>query len=96
MKTSTPKFENNPFNLIPIFGWIFIFYGMAFPIENAYVAAAWYIDIFLSVGVHAMQLFIACPLGKKAGYSTEKTVVYTMVFGATWWKPLQGRLAVQK
>jgi len=96
MNDKNPKFENNLFNLIPIFGWLFIFYGMIYPIENFYIAAAWYIDIFLSVGVHAIQLFVACPLGRKAGYSTQKTVLYTMVFGATWWKPLQDRLALQK
>lgn len=96
MSNTTPRFENNPFNLIPIFGLLFIFYGLAFPIENVYIAACWYIDIFLSVAVHAIQLFVACPLGKKAGYTTQKTVLYTMVFGATWWKPLQSRMALQK
>ena len=96
MKHEKPKFENNLFNLIPIFGWIYIFYGVIFPFENFYLLAVWYIDIFLSVGVHAMQLFIACPLGKRAGYTTQKTVFYTMVFGATWWKPLQNLTALQK
>lgn len=82
--------------LIPIFGWLFIFYGLIYPIDNLYVKLAWYIDIFLSVGVHALQLFASWPLGKKAGYTPNETFLMTMIFGATWWKPLKDRLEHQK
>jgi|GEM_PF-1848943 len=82
--------------LIPIFGWIFIAYGIIFPIENQIIKIMWIIDIVLSCGVHPAQLFIAMPLGKKAGYSNLKTFTMTIVFGATWWKPLRKFLSEVK
>ena len=52
----------------------------------------WYIDIFLSVPVHLLQLFIAVPVGKKSGYTKSQSVVLTVLFGATWWKPVRQQL----
>lgn len=77
--------------LIPIFGWLFIAYGLIFPIENIIIKWMWYIDIFLSVVVHPLQLYIALPVGAKAGISVKKTIYMTIVFGATWWKPLKDK-----
>ncbi len=79
--------------LIPIFGWLFIAYGIAFPIENIVIRVMWYIDIFLSCIVHPAQLFIAIPIGKKGGFSVFYTSSMTLVFGATWWKPLRKHLS---
>ena len=81
--------------LIPIFGWLFIAYGLVFPIENVYIKWMWYIDIFLSVVVHLLQLFVGIPVGKKSGYSTRNSVYLTIIFGATWWKPLRQKLSAQ-
>lgn len=81
--------------LIPIFGWLFIAYGLVFPIENDYIKWMWYIDIFLSVVVHLLQLFVGIPVGKKSGYSTRNSVYLTIIFGATWWKPLRQKLSAQ-
>jgi olefin beta-lactone synthetase len=74
--------------LVPIGGWLFILYGVIWPIQNNVVYILWLIDIFLSVVVHSLQLFVTIPLGKKLNMSTFTVVLNTLVFGATWWKPL--------
>jgi len=78
--------------LIPVFGWLFILYGLVIPIDNLYIKWMWYIDIFLSVPVHLLQLFIAVPVGKKSGYTKSQSIVLTILFGATWWKPVRQQL----
>jgi len=78
--------------LIPVFGWLFIAYGLVFPIENIYIKWMWYIDIFLSVPVHLLQLIIAVPVGIKSGYTRFQSIYLTIAFGATWWKPVRQML----
>ena len=50
--------------------------------------------IFLSVVVHGLQIVIALPLGQIFGFTKRQTLIYTIIFGATWWRPLQ--IASQK
>ena len=78
--------------IIPIVGWIYIIFGLLFPFENRILWIFWIIDIAASVGLHAIQLFIAIPVGKKAGFSTIRSIFMTMLFGATWWKPLKEQM----
>ena len=78
--------------LIPIIGWIYIGVGLIFPslLQIHWIFfIIWIIDIFLSVVVHGAQLYISIPAGKKEKISIWKIVLYTMLFGATWWKPLR-------
>ncbi len=75
--------------VIPIVGWVYIVIGLILPFDNIVLKLVWYIDIALSVGLHSLQLFIAVPVGRKAGISDRKTIVNTLLFGATWWRPLQ-------
>ena len=82
--------------LIPIFGWLFIAYGLVFPIDNIYIKWMWYIDIFLSIPVHLLQLIIAVPVGLKSGYTRSQSIYLTIAFGATWWKPVRQMLGEQK
>jgi hypothetical protein len=89
MEAFIPGRHHKGLMLIPIFGWLFIAYGLVFPIENEIILIMWWIDIFLSCVVHPVQLIVAMPLGKKVGYSTATTVWMTLIFGATWWKPLK-------
>jgi hypothetical protein len=92
MDAYKPSQRDQYLMLIPIFGWLFIAYGLIFPIENQIILIMWWIDIFLSCVVHPVQLIVAMPLGKKAGFSASKTVWMTLIFGATWWKPLRDHL----
>jgi acyl-coenzyme A synthetase/AMP-(fatty) acid ligase len=74
--------------MVPVVGWMFIFYGLFFPIENGILKAFWWIDLVLSLGAHGLQLGLALPEGKKAGFTTRSIVLLTFLFGATWWKSL--------
>ena len=98
MNDATKGFGTNDklLMLIPIFGWLFIAYGLIFPIENIYIKWMWYIDIFLSVPVHLLQLFIAVPVGVKSGYTKFQSIYLTITFGATWWKPVRQMLGELK
>lgn len=72
--------------IVPIAGWLFILYGLVGPMPHRILWALWSIDVFLSVVVHGLQLFVSIPRGHNAGYSTAQTVFFTLLFGATWWK----------
>ncbi len=78
--------------IIPIVGWFIIFIGLIFPAIlqiHWFFLVFWIIDIFLSVVVHGAQLYIAIPEGKKKQLPMWRIIVKTMIFGATWWKPLR-------
>jgi acyl-CoA synthetase (AMP-forming)/AMP-acid ligase II len=77
--------------VVPILGWLFLAYGAVWPFANRVLLVLWWIDLALSVGVHALQLVVAVPAGRRAGYSLATTVAYTMLFGATWWKLVEPR-----
>jgi zinc transporter ZupT len=38
---------------------------------------------------HPLELAVSLPLAKKAGFSLLKTIIYTLVFGITWWLPVK-------
>ncbi|MEH0020136.1 MAG: hypothetical protein V6Z89_10810 [Desulfobacter sp.] len=78
--------------IVPILCWLFIAYGIIYPFENSYLKTIWYIDIFLSAGVHTAMLLVAIPLGKRSGYSALNSIWFTLLLGATWWKPLKKNL----
>ncbi len=75
--------------VVPVLGWLYIVYGTLFPFENSVLKILWHIDIALSAGLHSLQLIISIPEGRKAGLSMTRTVIKTLIFGATWWKPLK-------
>ncbi|MGP3983991.1 fatty acid CoA ligase family protein [Streptomyces sp. KR80] len=73
---------------IPLAGWAYLLAGLARPFEPPVLLALWWIDVFLSVVVHAAQIPQALPRGRAAGRSTAATVGLTMLYGATWWRLL--------
>lgn len=75
-------------NVIPVAGWLFVLVGLLVPLGPA-LRALWLIDVFLSVVVHGVQLVVALPRGRRAGYSAVATVVLTFLLGATFWKFLK-------
>lgn len=76
--------------IVPILGWLFLAYGAFVPLSGV-LYALWLVDLFLSVGVHGLQLFVALPRARRAGYSTTATVLLTFLFGATFWRSLGAR-----
>ena len=84
-----PGFKFNVAMWVPIAGWIYLLVGVVWPFEHWALIGIWWIDLFLSVVVHGFQIIVALPAGRFHAFSTTQIVIYTFVFGATWWRPLQ-------
>lgn len=69
-------------------GWVFIFVG-AFMNLTGFMYALWVIITVLWAVGHPFELLIAMPIAKKAGFTLEKTLVNTLVFGIVWWIPVK-------
>jgi olefin beta-lactone synthetase len=77
---------------IPLIGWGIVLLGIVQPFENKLLKIAWWIVASLVGGLHAVQLPIALPIGKRVGLSPSRIITKTMLYGASWWKPLQSGL----
>lgn len=77
---------------IPVIGWIFLIAGVVRPFRARWLRVAFWIDVVLSVGVHAAQIPAARKVAAERGISGRRAAVMTMLLGATWWKTLgEGR-----
>lgn len=72
---------------IPVLGWIFVFAGPFLELNRAWTILYW-ITVYLSTFAHLIQIPKALPYGEIFGYSKKETALWTMVFGATFWKTL--------
>ncbi|MET8778122.1 hypothetical protein ABZV58_24240 [Nocardia sp. NPDC004654] len=75
---------------IPILGWLYLVAGLIAARTgqapgNRWLRAAWWIDAFLSVVVHAAQIPVALRATRGTGHSPWKTAVLTQIFGLTWY-----------
>ena len=70
-------------------GWMFIFYGAAFSFHGDVVKAIWILITLIWGLAHPLELMKSVPIGRKAGYTLEKTIIFTLVFGITWWIPVK-------
>ncbi|WP_431955556.1 hypothetical protein [Nocardia lijiangensis] len=75
---------------IPILGWLYLAVGVVAALlerapRNRWLRAAWWIDAFLSVVVHAAQIPVALRATRGSGHSPLKTAVLTQIFGLTWY-----------
>ncbi|GEM30754.1 hypothetical protein NN3_17610 [Nocardia neocaledoniensis NBRC 108232] len=73
---------------IPVFGWAFLLLGVVRPFRSRLLRVAFWIDVVLSVGVHAAQIPAARRVAAERGIAPGRAAVMTMLFGATWWKTL--------
>ncbi|MEV6767465.1 hypothetical protein AB0N05_02420 [Nocardia sp. NPDC051030] len=76
---------------VPILGWLYVAAGILAALTNNVPAnrllrAVFWIDVFLSVVVHAAQIPAALRTAKDSGRSPVETAVLTQIFGLTWWK----------
>ena len=69
-------------------GWLFVFTG-AFISYTGIIKSTWLFLILIFSIVHPLELIISLPIGQKAGFSAEKTVLGTLLFGFTWWLPVK-------
>ncbi len=88
MTTKIFKNSDKLLMLIPVFGWIFIAYGLLFPIQNTYIKVMWIIDIVLSIGVHPLQLFISLPVGIKYALLAILTFIISNAFVSAYYRCL--------
>ena len=72
-----------------ILGWLFIIGGVVCPIVNETVRMLWLVITCIWVITHPLELILSIPIGKKAGISTDTTVLKTLLFGFTWWLPVK-------
>ncbi|WP_433655629.1 hypothetical protein ACQPW1_32455 [Nocardia sp. CA-128927] len=81
---------------IPVLGWVYLAGGVAaiaterVP-DSRVLRAAWWIDAFLSVVVHAAQIRPALRAAEGSGRSPVETAVLTQIFGLTWWRTQETR-----
>ncbi|WP_280470466.1 hypothetical protein [Nocardia brasiliensis] len=76
---------------IPLLGWIYLAGGRVAAATdrapaNRVLRAAWWIDAFLSIVVHAAQIRPALRAAEGSGRSPLETAVLTQIFGMTWWR----------
>jgi len=76
---------------IPIIGWLYLAVGAVAAARgqapaNRLLRAAWWIDLFLSVVVHAAQIPVALRAARGSGEPALRTAVLTQIFGLTWWR----------
>lgn len=81
---------------IPVLGWLYLVGGIVAVAtdqvpESRVLRAAWWIDAFLSVVVHAAQIRPALRAAAGSGRSPIETAVLTQIFGMTWWRTQEKR-----
>ncbi|KAA8885911.1 hypothetical protein F3087_25110 [Nocardia colli] len=81
---------------IPVLGWLYLAGGVLAVAtdqvpQNRLLRAAWWIDAFLSIVVHAAQIRPALRAAEGSGRSPVETAVLTQIFGMTWWRTQETR-----
>ncbi|WP_040796973.1 hypothetical protein [Nocardia higoensis] len=76
---------------VPIIGWLYLAAGAVAAARgraprNRLLRAAWWIDAFLSLLVHAAQIPVALRAARGSGDSALRTALLTQIFGLTWWR----------
>ncbi|MFJ6756263.1 fatty acid CoA ligase family protein [Streptomyces sp. NPDC091273] len=79
--------------IVPLAGWAYLVGGAVWAATGGVpdvpvLRWLWWVDAFLSIGVHAAQIPLALPRGRAAGHGTASVVGRTMLYGATWWRAL--------
>ena len=69
-------------------GWIFVLYGLLFPLQDETVKMIWLAVVFLWGIGHLFELAISIPIGKSKGIPLKTIIIKTIIFGVTWWLPL--------
>ncbi len=75
--------------LIPLAGWVFLLSGLVRPYRSRLLRLIFWVDVVLSVGAHAAQIPAALRVAQPLGHSRRHVIVSTMIYGATWWRPLR-------
>ncbi|MFI9650608.1 fatty acid CoA ligase family protein [Streptomyces sp. NPDC052040] len=73
---------------VPLLGWAYIAAWPFLPWDHPALTALWWVDVFLSVVVHAAQIPAALRMEQElaSGRTPRATAALTLLFGATWWR----------
>ncbi|MQS16658.1 AMP-binding protein [Streptomyces kaniharaensis] len=73
---------------VPLAGWAYVAAWPLLPWDHPVLTALWWLDVFLSVVVHAAQIPAALRAERElaTGRRPWATAALTMLFGATWWR----------
>ncbi|MFI5983394.1 fatty acid CoA ligase family protein [Streptomyces sp. NPDC051555] len=79
--------------LVPLAGWAYLLGGAVWAAtagapDVPLLRWLWWTDAALSTVGHAVQIPLALPRGRAAGYGPAATAGLTMLYGATWWRSL--------
>ncbi len=90
---SAPSPARRAARIVPLAGWAYLVGGAVWAATGTapdvpVLRWLWWVDAFLSIGVHAAQIPLALPRGRAAGHGTAAVVGRTMLYGATWWRAL--------
>ncbi|MFJ9805564.1 fatty acid CoA ligase family protein [Streptomyces wuyuanensis] len=88
-----PTAADRALRTVPLLGWAYLPAWPLLPWDHVALTALWWIDAFLSVVVHALQIPSALRVEKElaTGRRPWATAALTMLFGATWWRRRGGR-----
>ncbi|MET8626998.1 fatty acid CoA ligase family protein [Kitasatospora sp. NPDC004669] len=77
---------------VPLAGWAYLAARPLLPRDHPLLTALWWLDVFLSVVVHAAQTPAALRAEREraTGRGPWATAALTMLFGATWWRTARG------
>ncbi|MFF4229772.1 fatty acid CoA ligase family protein [Streptomyces sp. NPDC001820] len=83
-----PSGADQALRAVPLLGWAYLAAWPLLPWDHAALTALWWVDAFLSVVVHAVQIPSALRAEQElaTGRRPWATAALTMVFGATWWR----------
>ncbi|MFE3329404.1 fatty acid CoA ligase family protein [Streptomyces sp. NPDC059176] len=73
---------------VPLAGWAYLVAWPFLPWAHPVLTTLWWVDLFLSVVVHAAQVPAALRAEQElaTGRTPRATAALTMLFGATWWR----------
>jgi hypothetical protein len=83
------KINPSIYKIIPIVGWILSMAGLFIKIDNVLIYIIWLIIVFACVVLHAVQLVVAIPVGRRAGRGFAEIIFNTLLYGAAWWMPIK-------
>ncbi|HET6357453.1 fatty acid CoA ligase family protein [Streptomyces sp.] len=83
-----PTVADHALRTIPLLGWAYLAAWPLLPLDHVALTALWWLDAFLSVVVHAVQIPSALRAEQElaTGRKPWATAALTMLFGATWWR----------
>jgi acyl-CoA synthetase (AMP-forming)/AMP-acid ligase II len=83
-----PTATDRALRAVPLLGWTYLAAWPLLPWDHVALTALWWVDAFLSVVVHAVQIPSALRTEQElaTGRRPWATAALTMLFGATWWR----------